>query len=179
MRGGKEQARGAGLKERAGRFAHARRDARGVAGEQIEDVDLIEWVPFLALALEADAVAIGAEVALAGALALEGELARIGKEAALLRAGLGPRRRGKESESGEETEGSAHTSVTMRATRARRKNVLCLRRPRPALRLLERLEADAEEIGGVFHHGRDRDEERVPILRVGELRVPGDEEAVG
>src|SRR5216684_875754 len=74
----------AGAEKCAGGLAQAGRNAFGVAGRQIEHVDLIEGVPRLALALTDEALAVGRPVALAGTLALDRESTDAGQEVALL-----------------------------------------------------------------------------------------------
>src|SRR5436190_15862847 len=71
--------------ERARRLADARGDALRFSGREIEDIDLIERVRGIALALEHQALAVGRPVALAGALAFHGQAADAAQERALLR----------------------------------------------------------------------------------------------
>ena len=69
--------------EGAGRLAVAGRDALGVAGREVERVDLVEGVAGLAFALEDQALAVGRPVAFAGAASLDGEPADARQEIAL------------------------------------------------------------------------------------------------
>ena len=75
--------------ERARRLADARRDALGIAGRQIEHVDLIEGIAGLALALEHQPLAVRRPVAFAGALAFDGQPPDAAQEIAFLRWRLG------------------------------------------------------------------------------------------
>src|SRR5581483_590281 len=70
--------------ECARRLADARRDAPGLAGRQIEHVDLVEGVSWLPLALKDDALAIGSPVAFARPPAVDREPANTGQEITLL-----------------------------------------------------------------------------------------------
>ena len=56
--------------ERARRLADAGRDAFGLAGREVEHVDLIERIARLALALEHETLAVGRPIAFAGAAPL-------------------------------------------------------------------------------------------------------------
>jgi len=82
---------GAGTEEGAGRLAVARRDALGVAGRQVERVDLIERVARLALALKDQPPAVRRPVALACAATFDRQPADARQEITLFvlgRAGL-------------------------------------------------------------------------------------------
>src|SRR5436190_6860435 len=60
-----------GPEERTGRLSVARRDALGVAGRQVERVDLIERIARLTLALKHEPLAVGRPVAFARATAFD------------------------------------------------------------------------------------------------------------
>ncbi len=81
MRGGEQHFIRAGTKKRAGGFADAGGDAVTVAIRQIENVNLVKWVPRLAFALENQRLAVRRKITLTTAPALEGELADVGEKA--------------------------------------------------------------------------------------------------
>jgi hypothetical protein len=74
------------MNPRAGRLAHAGRNALLVARFEVHQVDLIKRIPLLALGLEDHLRAIGIEVAFTRAFALKGELTGVRDE---IRLGLG------------------------------------------------------------------------------------------
>ena len=84
MRGGEQHLVGARSEEGAGRLADAGRDPVGVAGGEIEDVDLEERIAGFALALEDERLAVRGEIALAGTTAFVGELPGIGEKTPLV-----------------------------------------------------------------------------------------------
>src|SRR5262249_38792977 len=90
--GGELDLVGAGPEERAGGLADAGRDALGLAGREVEHVDLVERVARLALALKDQALAVRRPVALARAAPFDGQPAHARPEVALLiaRRGLRP-----------------------------------------------------------------------------------------
>src|SRR6185503_20264199 len=73
----------AGTEEGAGRLAVTRRDALGVAGRQVERVDLIEGVARLALALKDQPLAVGRPVALTSAATFDRQPPDAGQEITL------------------------------------------------------------------------------------------------
>ena len=93
LSGGVEDLFAIGMDPGAGRFAVAGRDPLGVAGLQIQPVDLVEGIALLALALEDHLAPIGREIALAGAFALERELPDV-REQRRFAGGIGGFRRG-------------------------------------------------------------------------------------
>src|SRR5262249_23059535 len=84
MRRGELDLVGAGTEERAGRLANAGRDPLGLAGAEIDDVDLVEGVARFALALKHEALAVSRPVALSRAFTLDGEPSSPGEEIAFL-----------------------------------------------------------------------------------------------
>src|ERR1700681_2396770 len=84
MRGGEFDLVGTWPEECTGGLADARRDALGVAGGEIERVNLVERIARLALALEDEPLAVRGPIALARALAVDCQTPDAREEVALL-----------------------------------------------------------------------------------------------
>src|SRR6187397_3221892 len=83
MCGGKQHVTSFGIDERAGGLASAGRDARHVAVRHVHQIDLIEGIARLALALEYELPAVFRPIPLAGASSFDGETTNPGEEVTL------------------------------------------------------------------------------------------------
>ena len=97
--GGEQEPLPGGMDPGAGGLADAGRDQRGVAALQVHEIDLVEGVAGLPLALEDHLRPVGTEIALARAGALEDQLAGVGEELRT-RARAAPARRRPEARRG-------------------------------------------------------------------------------